>query len=110
MTTITLNTPVVVVPAQEAVTANSFVVTYIEENYGIEFPVVEGEENRPRPGRMGRGRPASVTAEVEVGAAPGPVVRRSITVWEGDEYLAVRGTWTDQDLYNKVKQMLEAGA
>ena len=103
MTAITLDTPVVVVPAQEAVTASSFEVLYIEENYGKEI----SEEGGPR--FMGPGQHSSVNAEVLVGAEPGPVVRRRITVWEGDAYLAVRGTWTDQDLYNKIKEILQAG-
>lgn len=106
MTTITLNKPVTVVPAQQAVTADTFVVTYVEENYGVEFP--QGDENAPRMGVRGRGRMASVTADVEIGVEPGPVVRRSVTVWEGDAYLAVRGTWTDQDLYDRIKEILEA--
>jgi hypothetical protein len=103
MTTITLNKPVTIVPAQEAVTANSFVVTYIEENYGVFTDEQDGPQRRP-----GRGRQSSVIADVEIGTAPGPVSYRSITVWEGDAYLAVRGTWTDQDLYNRVKEILEA--
>jgi hypothetical protein len=100
MTTITLNTPIIIVPAQEAVTASTFVVKYIEENYGVDYD----EEN---PGRgMGRGYPRSVSADIEIGTGPGS--RRTLTVWEGEEYLAVRGTWTDQDLYNKIKEILES--
>ena len=101
MTTITLNTPIIIVPAQEAVTASTFVVKYIEENYGVDY-----EENSGR--GSGRGRPRSVNADIEIGTEPGPGSRRTLTVWEGDEYLAVRGTWTDQDLYNKIKQILES--
>jgi hypothetical protein len=100
MTTITLNTPIIIVPAQEAVTASTFVVKYIEENYGVDYD----EENSGR--GMGRGHPRSVTADIEIGTGPGS--RRTLTVWEGEEYLAVRGTWTDQDLYNKIKEILES--
>ncbi len=106
MTAITLNKAVTIVPAQEAVTADTFVVTYVEENYGIEYP--NDNDGLPRPGRMGRGRHSSVIADIEIGTEPGPVMRRSVTVWEGDAYLAVRGTWTDQDLYNRIKEILEA--
>lgn len=103
MTAITLTTPVTIVPAQEAVTANTFVVKFIEENYGVNY-------DPEMPGRSsGRGQPNSVRADIEIGSAPGPVLERSITVWQGEEYLAVRGTWTDQDLYNKIKEILEAG-
>lgn len=63
MTTITLNSPITIVPAQEAVTANTFVVKYIEENYGVDY-------NEEFPGRgMGRGRPRSVSADIEIGRA-----------------------------------------
>ena len=34
MTSITLETPIVIVPATEAKTTTSFKVTYVEENYG----------------------------------------------------------------------------
>lgn len=106
MTPIILDTPITIVPAQEAVTANSFVVTYIEENYGYNSE----DENQTFSGRRikGRGFPSAVIADVEIGTAPGPVVNRTLTVWEGEEYLAVRGTWTDADLYAKIKQLLES--
>lgn len=107
MTPIILNTLLTIVPAQEAVTANSFVVTYIEENYGY----TNEDENQNFPGRRtkGKGFPSAVVADIEIGTAPGPIMNRTITVWEGEEYLAVRGTWTDADLYAKIKQLLESG-
>lgn len=102
MTTITLSNPFIVTPAQEAVSATAFVVKYIEENYGV-------HHDDDRPGfNPGRGQPNSVRADIELSNGDGPVVHRTITVWQGEEYLAVRGTWTDQDLYNKIKEILEA--
>jgi hypothetical protein len=35
-----------------------------------------------------------------------PYVERRMTVWEGAEYLAVRGTWTDETLYDRIKALL----
>jgi hypothetical protein len=97
MTSITLDTPVVIVPAQEAKTSSAFTVSYIEENYGN-----DGEHGPRSPGR-----PSTVVATVVL--SNDPYMERHITVWEGADYLAVRGTWTDQDLYTKIKQILEAG-
>ena len=31
---------------------------------------------------------------------------RQITVWQGDEYQAVKGTWTDETLKVKITQIL----
>ena len=100
MTTIALDTPVVIIPAQEAVTASSFEVLYVEENYGA---TAEDGSNK------GPGLPSTVTVDIEIGVAPGPVSRRRLVAWEGDAYLAVRGTWTDQDLHARIKELLQAG-
>ncbi len=97
MTAINLDTPVTIVPAQEAKTSSSFTVTHIEENYGFD------SDQGPR----SPGRPNSVVAHVLLSLDP--YIEHRMTVWEGDDYIAVRGTWTDQDLYAKIKQMLEAG-
>lgn len=97
MTSITLDTPVVIVPAQEAKTSSAFTVSHIEENYGYD------NEDGPR----SPGRPSTVVATVVL--SDSPYMERRITVWEGPDYLAVRGTWTDQDLYAKIKQILESG-
>lgn len=97
MTTTTLDKPVTIVPAQEARTSNQFYVLFIIENYGL------GNEEFVR---RGPGRPNSVEAEVVL--SEDPYVSRRMTVWEGDDYLAVRGTWSDQTLYARIKELLEA--
>lgn len=94
MTTITLDKPLVIVPAQVEKTSNSFYVTHISENYGL-----GGENSR------GPGRPNSVEATVVL--SEDPYIEHRMTVWEGDDYLAVKGTWTDQTLYARIKQLLE---
>jgi hypothetical protein len=94
-TTITLDTPIVIVPAQEAKTSSSFYVTHVEENYG------HGTEET---GNRAPGRPSSIVATVVL--SDEPYVERRITAWEGDDYLSVRGTWTDQDLYARIKTLL----
>jgi hypothetical protein len=100
MTSITLDTPVVIVPAQEAKTSSSFKVIFIEENYGWTNSDPDTPIRAP-------GRPTTVVATIVLSEEP--YLERRLTVWEGDDYLAVRGTWTDQDLYAKIKQILEAG-
>jgi hypothetical protein len=95
MTSITLETPVVVVPAQEAKTSNTFTVSHIEENYGWD----NTDNNNRAPGR-----PNTVVATVILNLDP--YIERRVTVWEGDDYLAVRGTWTDQDMYARIKTLL----
>lgn len=97
MTTTTLDKPVTIVPAQEARTSNQFYVLFIIENYGV------GNEEFVR---RGPGRPNSVEAEVVL--SEDPYVSRRMIVWEGDDYLAVRGTWSDQTLYARIKELLEA--
>ena len=99
MTSITLDIPVVIVPATEAKTSNSFKVTYVEENYGW----TTEDENGNNPNRA-PGRPNAVIATVVL--SENPYVERRITVWEGEDYLAVRGTWTDQDMYARIKTLL----
>ena len=95
MTTIMLDTPVVIQPAQEVKTSNSFTVSYIEENYAYGDDIIRDRA---------RGKTGAVVASVILSTEPW--VERNITVWEGDDYLAVRGTWTDQDLYSRLKTLL----
>jgi hypothetical protein len=94
-TSITLDTPVVIIPAQEAKTSSVFYVTHVEENYG--HGTDETINRAP-------GRPTSVIATVVLSEEP--YVERRITVWEGADYLEVRSTWTDQDLYARIKTLL----
>jgi hypothetical protein len=94
MTAVTLDKPYVIRPSTTELTSTEFVVTYISENYGLDI-------NNRAPGR-------SNSVEANVVLSTDPYVEHRMTVWEGDEYLAVKGTWTDQDLYNKIKQILEA--
>lgn len=97
MTTTTLDKPVTIVPAQAEKTSNQFYVSFIIENYGY------GSEDFRR---RGPGRPNSVEAEIVL--SEDPQVTQRMIVWEGDEYLAVRGTWSDQTLYARIKELLEA--
>lgn len=99
-TPVTLDTPITVVPAQEAKTSNKFYVTHIEENYGVNL----GEEF---PSHRAPGRENTVVATVVI--STDPYLERRISVWSDEEYVSVRGTWTDQDLYAKIKQILESG-
>ena len=72
-----------------------------------EYRVVEMHENV-----LGR----TVRAEVELGPfiteqGPGPDTirgssRKSIIVWQGDDYDAVRDTWTNRDLLVKLPSLL----
>ena len=55
----TLDTPVVIAPATEAITSSSFQVLMYEENYGI--PEAPGQPPRPM---FGMAQPGSVVAEV----------------------------------------------
>ena len=98
MTSITLETPIVIVPATEAKTTTSFKVTYVEENYGW-----TNDETGNNPTRA-PGRSNAVVATLVL--SEDPYIERRITVWEGEEYLAVRGTWTDQDMYARIKTLL----
>jgi hypothetical protein len=92
-----LSKRVVVVPAVAALEVESFDLVDVQENYGY------GSEN----GRNeGRGQHNSVQALVVF--PTNPPTYRNINVWQGDEYLAVRGTWTDETLKEKIKQILES--
>jgi hypothetical protein len=100
MSQITLETAVEVVPAVPAVTTTEITILEIRENYGWNYdPTQPG-------GNFGPGRPQSVEATVLLNAERG--VQRTLMVWEGDDYLAVRGTWTDADLAAKIEQILTA--
>lgn len=92
---VTLNKSVVVRQAVQAVTATSFDLVDVQENYGY------GEGNN-----FGKGPRNSV--EVTISFPTNPPEFRSLTAWQGDEYLAVRGTWTDDTLKARIAQILEA--
>ena len=92
----TLSKPVIVVPAIEAITVTTFDLVDVQENYGY------GEDNA-----YGRGTKNSVTALISFPTTPNPTLR-NMTAWEGDEYLAVRGTWTDDTLRARIAEILEA--
>lgn len=101
MSQITLNTPVEIVPAQEAVTTTNVTVLEVRENYGWGYdPENQNETLR----RMGPGRPQTV--EVTILLEGDKPVQRNLVVWQGNEYLAVRGTWTDADLSARISQLL----
>ena len=91
----TLSKPVIVVPAIEAVTATTFDLVDVQENYGY------GENNN------GFGPRNSVIVRISFPTSPNPTPR-SITAWEGDDYLAVRGSWTDDTLRARIVEILEA--
>ena len=92
---VTLNKSVVVVPAVNAVTSTTFDLVDVQENYGY------STEHRYN---SGRGSLNSVEATI---VFPDASVYRTITAWEGDEYLAVRGTWTDDTLKARIAHILE---
>lgn len=93
----TLSKSVVLTPAIEAVTATTFDLVDVQENYGY------STDNQ---GVSGRGQRNSVQATIVFPVLP-PVTRMLI-VWENEEYLAVRGTWTDETLKARIKEILEA--
>jgi hypothetical protein len=98
MSQITLNTPVEVAPAVAAITSNHIIVLEVRENYGWEYdPAQPG-------GFFGPGRPQTVEATVLLDKERG--IQRTLTVWEGDAYLAIRGTWTDSDLAARITTLL----
>jgi hypothetical protein len=100
MSQITLNTPVEIIPAQQAVTTTKVTVLEVRENYGWDW-------NPQDPGamrRFGPGRPQSVEATILLEGDQ--EVQRNITVWEGDAYVAVRGSWTDEDMAARISQIL----
>jgi hypothetical protein len=90
----TLSKPVIVVPAIEAVTATTFDLVDVQENYGY------GENNN------GFGPRNSVITRISFPTTP--VTFRTLIVWEGDAYLAVRGSWTDDTLRARIAEILEA--
>jgi len=92
-----LSKKVVVVPAVAALEVESFDLVDVQENYGY------GSENA---GNQGRGQRNSVQALIVF--PTNPPTYRNINAWQGDEYLAVRGTWTDETLKEKIKQILES--
>lgn len=98
MSEITLNSPVTVAPAIAAVTSNKITVLEVRENFGWNY-----DPSQPG-GFFGPGRPQTVEATVLLSVDP--QVQRTLTVWEGDAYLAVRGTWTDGDLAARITEIL----
>ena len=94
----TLSKPIVVVPAIEAITVTTFDIVEVQENYGY------GEVGT---GFGSGGRHNSVTVEICFPTTPNPTLRK-ITAWQGDDYLAVRGTWTDDTLRARIVEILEA--
>lgn len=98
MTQVTLSTAIEVTPAVPAVTTNKVTVIGVQENYGWDYDPTQ-------PGVvMGPGRPWSVEADVLLDAERN--IQRRITVWEGEAYLAVRGTWTDETLGARITEIL----
>jgi len=93
-----LSKKVVVVPAVAALEVESFDLVDVQENYGY------GSEDGG--GNQGRGQRNSVQALIVFPTSP--PTYRNINAWTGDEYLAVRGTWTDETLKEKIKQILES--
>jgi hypothetical protein len=98
-----LNKPVVVVPQVAAVTATSFYLVDVQENYGY-----TPSDNYEGPFNYGRGRRNSVQAIVVFDIPGSEPIARTINAWEGDEYLAVRGIWTDETLIARIKEILES--
>jgi len=93
----TLSKKIVVVPAVAAVEVNSFGLMDVQENYGY------SSDNSMR---QGRGRKNSVQAQIVF--PTDPPVYRTINVWEGDDYIAIRGKWTDDTLKLRIKEILES--
>jgi len=99
MTNVTLDTPVVLAPATEAVTTGTFTVLMYEENYGWGV-----DPDQPRP-TFGMAQPGSVVAEVLLSSTPWNT--RRVTVWQGEAYKAVRDSWGDAELFARIKGILE---
>jgi hypothetical protein len=93
----TLNKPIVLVPAIEAITGTTFDIVDVQENYGY------GEVGT---GFGSAGRHNSVYVTICFPTTPNPTLR-SLIAWQGDEYLAVRGTWTDETLTARIAEILE---
>jgi hypothetical protein len=98
MSQITLNAAVEIVPAVPAVTTTEVTVLSIQENYGWNYDPSNPIAN------FGPGRPLTVEAVVLLDSERNIV--RNITIWEGDAYLAVRGTWTDETLATRLTEIL----
>jgi hypothetical protein len=94
--TTTLSKSVVITPAVPAVTVTTFDLVDVQENYGYQADS----------GNRGRGSQNSVQATI-VFPAESPIYR-TIDVWVDEEYLAVRGAWTDDTLKARIKEILEA--
>ena len=98
-----LSRPVVVVPQVAAVTATSFHLVDVQENYGYSPGNSENFSNN-----YGRGRPNCVQATILFDNPGEQPIPRTLNVWEDDAYLAVRGLWTDETLIAKIKEILES--
>jgi hypothetical protein len=98
-----LSKSVVVIPQVAAVTATAFQLVDVQENYGYSLSDSQGG-----PENFGRGRHNSVQATIVFDVPGSDPIPRTLNVWEGDEYLAVRGTWTDQTLIARIKEILES--
>jgi hypothetical protein len=101
MTPVTLTKEVTVIEAVPAVVATSFVLLDVLENYGH----TENNPNNPdRVQRFGRAESGSVNATVLFNTDP--ISERNIVVWSGEDYMAVRSTWTDESLMAKISELL----
>lgn len=98
-----LSKPVVVVPQVEAVTATSFYLVDVQENYGYTPSDTPGSSNN-----YGRGRLNSVQVTIVFETGGIDPVSRTLLAWEGDAYLAIRGTWSDETLIARIKEILES--
>ena len=96
----TLTNAIVITPAVAAVTITEFHIVDVQENYG--YGLSPGT-----PGLQGRGRQNSVEVTV---AFPSILTTQRVIAWEGDAYLAVRGTWTDATLNDRVAAILQGVA
>ena len=98
-----LSKPVVVVPQVAAVTATAFQLVDVQENYGYSL-----SDSQDGPENFGRGRHNSVQATIVFDIPGSEPITRTLNVWEGDAYLAVRGSWTDATLIARIKEILES--
>lgn len=99
MPNVPFDKPVTVVPAIPAITTNSFRVVQIEESYGWDSGQSDNHSARPIINQKG------VIATVVLNEDP--YIERRMTIWENDDYLAVRGIWTDETLNQKIKEILQ---
>lgn len=96
---IILENPIEIAPAVQAKVTQTIKVVSIIENYGWTYDPSQPGKNYP-----GSGIPQSVEAIILLDDETN--LEKRITVWQDQEYLDVRGTWTDQDLYDKIKLIL----